>query len=122
MKYLPLFHHFKAIYQFLKHIIFLVKIVANVSLSEAIKQNDEIKGIQIPNTDREAKMFSHADDTTLILSDTTSIIETFEVFVLYGKASGAKLNKSKSEILVLRRGKTVQGSMYFMCDFCCFFF
>jgi hypothetical protein len=28
MKYLPLFHHFKAIYQFPKHIIFLVKIVA----------------------------------------------------------------------------------------------
>ena len=29
MKYLPLFHHFKAIYQFPKHIIGLVKIVAN---------------------------------------------------------------------------------------------
>jgi hypothetical protein len=26
VKYLPLFHHFKAIYQFPKHIIFLVKI------------------------------------------------------------------------------------------------
>ena len=32
MKYLPLFHHFKAIYQFPKCIIFLVKIVANASL------------------------------------------------------------------------------------------
>jgi hypothetical protein len=32
MKYLPLFHHFKAIYQFPKHIICLVKIVANASL------------------------------------------------------------------------------------------
>ena len=29
MKYLPLFHHFKVIYQFPKHIIFWVKIVAN---------------------------------------------------------------------------------------------
>ena len=29
VKYLPLFHHFKAIYQFPKHIIFWVKIVAN---------------------------------------------------------------------------------------------
>jgi hypothetical protein len=27
VKYLPLFHHFKAIYQFPKHIIVLVKIV-----------------------------------------------------------------------------------------------
>jgi hypothetical protein len=33
VKYLPLFHHFKAIYQFPKHIMFLVKIVANASLS-----------------------------------------------------------------------------------------
>ena len=33
MKYLPLFHHFKAIYQFPKHIIFLVKNVANVPLN-----------------------------------------------------------------------------------------
>jgi hypothetical protein len=33
VNYLPLFHHFKAIYQFPKHIIFLVKIVANASLN-----------------------------------------------------------------------------------------
>ena len=33
MKYLPLFHHFKAIYQFPKQIIFLVKIVSNAALS-----------------------------------------------------------------------------------------
>ena len=32
VKYLPLFHHFKAIYQIPKHIIFWVKIVANASL------------------------------------------------------------------------------------------
>jgi hypothetical protein len=32
VKYLPLFHHFKAIYQFPKHIFFLVKIVSNASL------------------------------------------------------------------------------------------
>jgi hypothetical protein len=34
VKYLPLFHHFKAIYQFPKHIILLVKIVANASLTD----------------------------------------------------------------------------------------
>ena len=33
MKYLPLFHHFKAIYQFPKNITFLVKIVASAPLS-----------------------------------------------------------------------------------------
>jgi hypothetical protein len=33
VKYLPLFHHFKAIYQFPKHIIFWVKFVANAPLN-----------------------------------------------------------------------------------------
>ena len=69
------------------------------------KKNDNIKGIQIPNTDREAKQNSHADDTILILSDTNCIKETFKVFDLYCKASCAKLNKSKSEISVLGRRK-----------------
>jgi hypothetical protein len=32
VKYLPLFHHFKGIYHFPKHINFLVKIVANAAL------------------------------------------------------------------------------------------
>ena len=36
VKYLPLFHHFKAIYQFQKQIIVLVKIVANASLNFSI--------------------------------------------------------------------------------------
>ena len=39
------------------------------------------------------------------MSDPNSIKETFKVFNLYGKASGAKLNKTKSEILVFGRGK-----------------
>ena len=39
MKYLPLFHHFKAIYQFPKQIILLVTIVANASLSLLFKNN-----------------------------------------------------------------------------------
>jgi hypothetical protein len=32
VKYLPLFHHFKAIYQFPKHVFFGVKIVAKTAL------------------------------------------------------------------------------------------
>ena len=36
MKYLPLFHHIKAIYQFPKHIIVLDKIVANASLKKCM--------------------------------------------------------------------------------------
>jgi hypothetical protein len=38
VKYLPLFHHFKAIDQFPKHIIFFVKIVANATLRDDSQQ------------------------------------------------------------------------------------
>jgi hypothetical protein len=38
VKYLPLFHHFKAIYQFPKHIIFWVIIVANAPLKKCKSQ------------------------------------------------------------------------------------
>jgi hypothetical protein len=38
LKYLPLFHHFKTIYQFPKHIIFFIKIIANASLTICIPQ------------------------------------------------------------------------------------
>ena len=41
VKYLPLFHHFKAIYQFLKHIICFVKIVVNAPLNN-VKQPESI--------------------------------------------------------------------------------
>ena len=74
-------------------------------LSVAIKQNKNIRGISIPGTDNEAKIFSHADDTTLTLSDICSVKETFNVLELYSKASGAKLNKSKSEVMAL--GKSI---------------
>jgi hypothetical protein len=36
VKCLPLFHHFKAIYLFPKHMIFLIKIVANAPLSKKL--------------------------------------------------------------------------------------
>ena len=42
VKYLPLFHHFKAIYQFPKHIFFFVKIVANASLSNQMHKWSDI--------------------------------------------------------------------------------
>jgi hypothetical protein len=50
VKYLPLFHHFKAIYQFPKHIIFLVKIVANaflVPFNILLESKNESKVIRV---------------------------------------------------------------------------
>jgi hypothetical protein len=46
VKYLPLFHYFKAIYQFPKHIIVLVKIVANAASSNFLSNVHEILTIE----------------------------------------------------------------------------
>jgi len=70
-------------------------------LNRAIKTHRGIKGILIPNSDISSTIFQHADDTTATVSDKMSIANIFEVFELYGKASGAKVNESKSQIMCL---------------------
>ncbi|CAC5384245.1 unnamed protein product [Mytilus coruscus] len=80
-------------------------------LSIAFKKNCEIRGVVIPNTNVEEKVFVHADDTTLTLVDKNSVSETFRVLELYEKASGAKLNKEKSEVLALGKGKICSNDL-----------
>ncbi|CAC5391801.1 unnamed protein product [Mytilus coruscus] len=53
-------------------------------LSIAIKKNCEIRGVVIPNTNVEEKVFVHADDTTLTLVDKNSVSETFRTFIEAG--------------------------------------
>ena len=56
-----------------------------------IRNNPNIQGIRSPQ-DKEIKMSQFADDTTLLLTDESSITETFKVFDRYERASGAKTN------------------------------
>lgn len=81
----------------------LLFVLAAEPLNLYIKQSQAIKGIQIPYSDRTSLIYQHADDTTLTLADKNSITKTFDVFELYGKASGAKINKNKSELLCIGR-------------------
>lgn len=53
----------------------------------------------------EALIFQHADDTSLTVSDKSSIDDIFKVFEMYEAGSGAKINKKKSEILPIGKGK-----------------
>ncbi|KAL5017747.1 hypothetical protein ScPMuIL_005171, partial [Solemya velum] len=76
----------------------LLFVLAAEPLNLYSKQSQAIKGIQIPYSDRTSLIYQHADDTTLTLADKNSITKTFDVFELYGKASGAKINKNKSEL------------------------
>ena len=82
----------------------LLYVLAAEPLGQAILQNKSIKGVKIPNSEIEAKIFQHADDTNIFTSDKESIDETFKVLKLYSDASGAKINKQKSEIMCLGSG------------------
>ncbi|CAC5423427.1 unnamed protein product [Mytilus coruscus] len=67
----------------------------------SIFYNVNIKGINIPNSNKIGLIYQHADDTTLSLCNKESIPEVFKEFDLYNKATGAKINRQKSEILCL---------------------
>ena len=60
-----------------------------------IRSNPNIHGILSPQSEEEVKLLQFADDTTLLLTDDSSITETFKVFDRYERASGAKVNRSK---------------------------
>jgi hypothetical protein len=88
VKYLPLFHHFKAIYQFPKHIIFWVKIVANASLTE----HNVTKSLQTYNHDN-----LQIETINLYISGSIHKLYMFtRVISPYQKVSG-QIQNSKSK-------------------------
>ena len=65
-----------------------------------IRQNNKIKGTKL--TDGTIlKIMAYADDVNLWINNSTEIQEIFNIYKSYGTASGAKLNKQKTEILKL---------------------
>ena len=60
-----------------------------------IRSNPLIHGVKPPKSQNEVKLSQFADDTTLLLTDEQSMVETFRVFHQYELASGAKINKRK---------------------------
>ena len=64
------------------------------TLAVNIRKNPRIHGIIPPNSNTELKLSQFADDTTLLVTDDDSIIESFSVFDYYERASGAKLTRA----------------------------
>ena len=69
---------------------------------ENIRQNTT--GINIPGTDR-TKLLAYADDTTFLVSSNKEIIKIKDIFNLFGKGSGSKLNVSKTVAMGLGKWK-----------------
>ena len=73
-------------------------IIAAEILALNIRQNRDIKGINING--KESKISQYADDTSLTLSfDENTIITVQQTFDLFHSASGLKVNYDKTEIL-----------------------
>jgi hypothetical protein len=75
-------------------------VIAVELMAIKIRQNSRIKGIQIGNT--EIKLSQFADDTTFFLEpDMDSIMTLFNTLQEFAKITGLKINKEKTEILLL---------------------
>ena len=87
-------------------------ILAMEPLACAIRQDHSIRGLQVPGSGgREAKLTLYMDDMTVLCTDNTSVTRALEWSDCFSRASGAKLNRAKSECLYLnwREDKLVFG-------------
>ncbi|KAL9957280.1 hypothetical protein ACROYT_G038896, partial [Oculina patagonica] len=72
-------------------------VTAVETLAIAIRSQEDIKGITINGL--ETKLLQFADDTTAVLSDVDSARALFELLARFEKASGLKLNVTKTEAM-----------------------
>ena len=75
-------------------------ILAMEPLACALRQDQSIKGLQVPGSSgREAKLTLYMDDMTILSTDNRSLDKALSWSDCFSRASGAKLNRAKSECL-----------------------
>ena len=79
----------------------LLYVLLSEVLAANIRCNPRISGLCLPGSSPLSPISQYADDTSLILLTDDSINASFEVYSLFEKASGSKLNQSKSKGLWL---------------------
>ena len=67
-------------------------------LAALLAQNGEIRGIELPDG-KVSLLYQYADDTTVTVKDRESEGQVLRCVEKYGRASGAKVNVEKSEIM-----------------------
>ena len=77
----------------------LLYVLSVEPLGAMIRANNNVRGLSIPYSERTCTVFQHADDTTVVLTDKECIKDVIEITQIFGKASNAKLNLDKCEIL-----------------------
>ena len=79
----------------------LLYVLMSEVLAANIRCNPCISGLCLPGASPLTPISQYADDTSLILLSDDAILASFEVYSLFEKASGSKLNQSKSKGLWL---------------------
>ena len=69
------------------------------TLASSIRCNNNIRGIHIPNTHKNTKLFQHADDCSIISTEIFEYDELIKEFKIFEQVSGSKTNEQKTEIL-----------------------
>ena len=69
-------------------------------LALLIKNDARVQGIQLPSGSIHT-INQYADDTTITVRDGNSVKRVLELAEIYGRASGARINKEKSEIMYI---------------------
>ena len=75
----------------------LLYVLVSEVVAVNIRCNPCISGLCLPGSAPLSPISQYADDTSLILTSDDSIMAVFDTYALFEKASGAKLNQSKSE-------------------------
>lgn len=83
----------------------LLYVLAIEPLANKIRNDKHIKGLPVPGSLETAKISVYADDGTAILTDTESVKLVLDLCTLFGRASGAKLNLSKTKGIFLGKWK-----------------
>lgn len=80
----------------------LLFVLVSESLNQLVKSENGITPLKLPNTPSK-RLVQYADDTTALLKNVESYRKIMQLLKRFEDASGAKINKSKTEILLLGR-------------------
>ena len=71
-----------------------------------INNNENIKGVKIPNNNKELKISQYADNSNFLLTEQESIKLVINFFEKLNKATGSTINLEKTKVLPINTDQT----------------